>query len=123
MNPLLRSDSSLRSYRNASPITIRWAGSSDRERLDVLAELDEAVVPAPPLLLAFVGEDLWAARSLSSGVHISDPFRPSAEVAALLAERGRQLTVREREPRVWLLRWRRRQGAVGVGARLGGEAG
>jgi len=111
MNPLRRSEPSPRSYRHAPPVTIRWASSSDTERLEILAELDEAVIPAPPLLLGFVGEDLWAARSLSSGDHIADPFRPSAEVVSLLAERGRQLTVPHGRRR-----WRRsrlgRQAAV-----------
>jgi hypothetical protein len=102
MNPSRHPEPSLHNYRNAPPVTIRWASTSDRERLEILAELDEAAVPAPPLLLAFVGEELWAARSLSAGVDVSDPFRPSAEVVELLAERGRQLTVPERRSRLRL---------------------
>ena len=72
----------------------------------MLAELDEVGVPPAPHLLAFVGEELWAAVSLSSGEVISDPFRPSAEVAALIRERGRQLTAAERgRPRSGVMRF------------------
>ena len=82
-------------YRRSPAVTIRWATPADAPRLAILAELDEASVPPAPLLLAFVGDELWVARSLSTGAAISDPFRPSAEVAALVLERGRQLTVPE----------------------------
>jgi hypothetical protein len=82
-------------YRRSPPVTIRWATPGDVRELDVLAELDEAPVPAAPLLLAFVGEELWVAFSPGTGALISDPFRPSAEVAELIRERGRQLTVPE----------------------------
>jgi len=61
----------------------------------MLAELDEVAIPPAPHLLALVGEELWVALSLSTGEVISDPFRPSAEVAALVRERGRQLTAAE----------------------------
>jgi hypothetical protein len=71
----------------------------------VLAELDDACVPPAPLLLAFVGEELWVAASPGTGTVICDPFRPSAEVAALVLERGRQLTVPEpRRPRTDVMR-------------------
>ena len=65
----------------------------------ILAQLDEGAVAAAPLLVAVVGEELWVAVSVDSGAVISDPFRPSAEVAALVAARGRQLTVRPGRPR------------------------
>ena len=96
----LRRTPSMQGYRHFQPMTIRWAVTSDAEDLEILAELDESPVPASPLLLAFVGEELWAARSLSTGEVISDPFRPSAEVKGLLAARGRQLTVDERRGRL-----------------------
>ncbi len=122
MKPLFRPDPSPRSYRNAPPVTIRWANASDLERLEILAELDSARIPSPPLLLGFVGEDLWAARSLATGRHIADPFRPSAEVARLLAERGRQLTVPERR-RFRLPSRSRHESALRITGRLGGEPG
>lgn len=80
-------------YRRSAAVTIRWATPSDAPAVDLLAELDEAPVPAAPLLLAFVGDELWAAFSPASGGLVCDPFRPSAEVADLVRERGRQLTV------------------------------
>jgi hypothetical protein len=83
----------LTSYRHAPPLTIRWARPDDTENLEVLAELDEASIPPAPLLLGFVDEELWTAVSVSTGAAICDPFKPSADVARLVAERGRQLTV------------------------------
>jgi hypothetical protein len=79
-------------YRRSPAVTIRWATPDDARQLDVLAALDEAPLPPAPLLLAFVGDELWVAMSADTGRLISDPFRPSAEVAALVRERGRQLT-------------------------------
>ena len=83
-------------YRRAFPVTIRWSTPADAGRLENLAALDEAAMPPAPLLLAFVGDELWVALSLGSGAVVSDPFRPSAELVPLLRERGRQLTVRDR---------------------------
>jgi hypothetical protein len=80
-------------YRRAPAITLRWATEADADRLEILAELDEAPVPAAPLLLGFVADELWSAVSLSTGAAIADPFKPSADVTALALERGRQLTV------------------------------
>ena len=82
-------------YRRSPAVTIRWATPADTPILEELAELDEARVPPAPVLLAFVGDELWAAASLSTGAVIGDPFRASAEVAELALERGRQLTVVE----------------------------
>lgn len=93
-------------YRRAPAVTLRWASEADAERLEVLAELDEAAVPPAPLLLGFVGDELWSAVSLSTGAAIADPFRPSAEVTKLARERGRQLTVPEGEnARFGISRW------------------
>jgi len=79
-------------YRRSPALTIRWATPADAPRLAVLAELDDARVPPSPVLLAFVGDELWVALSLRTGTVIRDPFRPSADVATLVHERGRQLT-------------------------------
>jgi hypothetical protein len=79
-------------YRRSPALTIRWATPADSAELDTLAELDDARVPPPPVLLAFVGDELWVALSLRTGTVIRDPFRPSADVANLVHERGRQLT-------------------------------
>jgi hypothetical protein len=86
-------------YRRSAPVTIRWATPADARLVDTLAELDEAVVPPAPLLLAFVGDEPWVAMSLATGEVVCDPFRPSAELVELLRERGRQLTVPDRPRR------------------------
>ena len=79
-------------YRRSPALTIRWATPADAPNLAILAELDDARVPPPPVLLAFVGDELWVALSLRTGTVIRDPFRPSADVANLVHDRGRQLT-------------------------------
>jgi len=79
-------------FRRSPAVTIRWATPADADKLDVLAELDDACVPPAPILLAFVGDELWVAQSLRTGALISDPFRPAAEVASLVSQRGRQLS-------------------------------
>jgi hypothetical protein len=94
---LLRRKSRIRigAYRRSPAVTIRWATPADAPRVELLAELDDARVPPAPLLLAFVGEELWVAASPGTGAAVCDPFRPSADVAALVRERGRQLAVPE----------------------------
>jgi hypothetical protein len=82
-------------YRRAPAVTIRWAAAVDEPSLEILAELEETTVPPAPLLVGLVGDELWVAVSLSTGQAVCDPFRPSAEVAALVRERGRQLTMPE----------------------------
>jgi hypothetical protein len=92
-------------YRRSPAVTIRWATPADAGTLEILAQLDEASVPSAPLLLAFVGDELWVALSAGTGAVISDPFRPSAEVADLVRERSRQLIVPERgRPRLRVMR-------------------
>jgi hypothetical protein len=76
----------------AETLTIRLAGSADTPALDRLAELDSAPPPRPvPMLVAEVGGELQAALPLQGGPAIADPFRPTAELVAILAERARQL--------------------------------
>ncbi len=85
-------------YRRTPAVTIRWATPADAPDVEILAQLDEARVPPAPQLLAFVGDELWVAFSPATGAVISDPFRHSAEVVALVRARGRQLTVPEPRP-------------------------
>ena len=104
-----KSHSQQSGFRRSPAVTIRWATPDDARSVSILAEIDEAPVPPAPLLLAFVGEELWVALSLSTGVVACDPFRPSAEVAALVRERARQLSGPElSRPRVGAMRWQRR---------------
>src|SRR3954470_3722477 len=61
-----------------------------------LAQLDESRPPRGVVLLAEVGQALWAAISLDDGHLVADPFRLSGEVAFDLAQRARKLKRAER---------------------------
>ena len=70
------------------PIAIRPARASDAERLRWLAQRDSASVPAGRLLVAEVDGAIQAAVAVDSGEAIADPFRPTAELVALLRMRA-----------------------------------
>ena len=72
-------------------VTIRPAAPADAGAVARIAALDSAPLPAGELLLGLVDDEPWAVLSLSSGVAVADPFRPSAQVVALLRERARPL--------------------------------
>ena len=68
-----------------SQITIRPGYADDERALIRLAALDSAAgVPPRPLLVAEVDGELSAALSLSDDTSIADPFRPTADIVALL---------------------------------------
>jgi hypothetical protein len=68
-----------------SQITIRPAYGDDSCALLRLAALDSASgVPPAPLVVAEVDGELSAALSLTDGSAIADPFRPTAQIVALL---------------------------------------
>jgi hypothetical protein len=69
-------------------LTIRRADASDTGALVRLAALDSASPPAGDVLLAEVGDELWAAVELDSGAAIADPFRPSGDMVDLLKLRA-----------------------------------
>jgi hypothetical protein len=75
----------------SAPLRIRQARHDDAAAVLRLAALDSSHVPAGDLLLAEVGEELWAAFSLEDGHAIADPLRPSADAVLLLGQRARQL--------------------------------
>jgi hypothetical protein len=81
----------IRSGRAVAPFTIRSALPVDTPAIEALAELDSARAPRGQVLLAEVGDELWAALSLDDGHGVSDPFRPSAEALLLLGEHARRL--------------------------------
>lgn len=69
----------------ASQILIRPGYADDERALTRLAALDSAAAPPrAPLLLAEVDGELAAALSLHDGAVIADPFRPTAQIVALL---------------------------------------
>jgi hypothetical protein len=84
----------------APSVLIRAARGSDGAALARLAGLDSASVPAGDVLVAEADGALVAARSLTSGAAIADPFRPTADVLALLAMRADGLGERRSERRV-----------------------
>jgi hypothetical protein len=77
-------------------LTIRWATPDDAVPIARLAQLDESRPPRGVVLLAEVGQALWAAISLDDGHLVADPFRLSGEVAFDLAQRARKLKRAER---------------------------
>ncbi len=89
----------------AETLTMRMAVSADAPALRRLAELDSAP-PAEraPMLVAEVGGELRAALPFDGGPAIANPFRRTAELVALLAERVQQLETPT--PRAATRRWR-----------------
>src|SRR6185436_3999858 len=74
-----------------APLRIRQARHADAAALERLAALDSSQIPTGDVLLAEVGDELWAALSLENGHHVADPTRPSADAVLLLGHRSRQL--------------------------------
>ena len=109
---------------STAAIGIRILDESDGSELRRLAELDSAPIPAAPVLGATVDGGLVAAQSIRGGDAIADPFVPTAEVRALLADRVAQLRDgRRRSLSKRLTRRRRSRAALpasppGAGGRL-----
>jgi hypothetical protein len=97
-------------------VTIRMATDADSGALHRLAASDSTMFGGGPALVAEVGDELWAAISLEDHGMMADPFRPSAELLLLLAERARQLDAparaRRRRPRASARRLRRARPAT-----------
>src|SRR5436305_6551717 len=72
-------------------VTLRYANAADGERLRRLAELDSAVAPTGPVLVAVVDGRLRAALPLDGTPPLADPFRRGAELIELLRVRAAQL--------------------------------
>ena len=79
-----------------APLRIRPARHDDAADVLRLAALDSSRVPSGDVLLAEVGDELWAAISLDDGHLIADPFRLSGELAFDLAQRARRVKRAER---------------------------
>jgi hypothetical protein len=83
--------SAIMSLMSTPELVIRLARTDDLAAIERLAELDSARVPAGDVIVAEVRGAVWAALSLADFHAVADPFRPTAELVFLLAERGRQL--------------------------------
>jgi hypothetical protein len=91
LRKLLGPTQSIDGIDSSTSVTIRYARPDDALSLIELADLDSSYPPYGVVLVAEVGGRLWAALSLDDGHAIADPFRPSGELAFLLAERARQI--------------------------------
>lgn len=86
-------------------VTVRRSTSGDELALARLAELDSATAPRGPALIAEADSRLLAALPLGSGRPIADPFKPTAELVALLELRRAQIDSAEtHSPRGGFLR-------------------
>ena len=84
--------------------TIRYADAHDGYAIHRLAAMDSSSAPSGDVLLAEVGDELWAALEVETGAAVADPFRPSGELVDLLrfhaeGER-RERSERRRLPRL-----------------------
>jgi hypothetical protein len=92
-------------------VTIRAASPADAAAVARLAALDSAPAPRGDLLIGLVDDEPWAVLAVRGGAAVADPFRPSADIVALLRERARLLGYSP-EPR--RIRWRRRTDISGL---------
>ena len=79
----------------APELVLRVARADDPGgRADVarLAALDSAQVPPGPYVIAALGDRAIAARSLTTGTTVADPFTRTADVLPMLALRAEQLS-------------------------------
>jgi hypothetical protein len=72
-------------------LTVRLATPADAFSLRRLAAIDSASPPTGDVLLAEMGNELWAALSIDTGAAVADPFRPSGDLVELLRFRARRL--------------------------------
>ena len=77
----------------ASHISIRLADETDNASLLRLAALDSAPAPHGDVLVADLCGEIVAAHAVGASRTIADPFRPTADVGALLELRAGQLSL------------------------------
>ena len=94
--------------RDDHALTIRRAAPADAPALARLAVLDSAQDLTGDVIVAEVAGELLAARSLTDGRVLRDPFRATSEAAALLALRAaylrRDVTLRGSRSRLRMTR-------------------
>jgi hypothetical protein len=71
---------------NTEPLTLRVARPDDAPAVRRLAQLDSSRPPTGRVLLAVVGSEPVAAIGVASGSVVADPFRPTADVVAVLRQ-------------------------------------
>lgn len=72
-------------------VTVRMADREDVRALRRLAELDSAIAPTGPVVVAQTGGEILAAIPVAGGPAIADPFRRTAALVEMLELRARQL--------------------------------
>lgn len=75
-------------HSEPAEIIIRAARSEDMGEIARVAGRDTHELPAQPLLVAKVGEDVRAAISLSDGAFVADPFHRTSELVQMLKIRA-----------------------------------
>jgi hypothetical protein len=65
-------------------LTLRVARPDDAPAVRRLAQLDSSRPPGGRVLLAVVGSEPVAALGVETGAVVADPFRPTADVVAVL---------------------------------------
>jgi hypothetical protein len=73
-------------------VLMRRATVEDTARIRTLALLDDKRMPAGPFLVAELGGEIVAARSLASGTVVADPFRLTSDIVAMLRLRAAQVS-------------------------------
>jgi hypothetical protein len=71
---------------HASPLTLRVAQPDDAPAVQRLAQLDSSRPPSGRVLLAVVGSEPVAALAVETGAVVANPFRPTADVVAVLRQ-------------------------------------
>jgi hypothetical protein len=79
------------STTSAESVLMRLAAADDSARIRTLAMLDDQRLPAGPFLVAEANGEIVAARSLSTGTAVADPFRLTSDIVAMLQLRAGQL--------------------------------
>jgi hypothetical protein len=81
----------LTSTTSTESVLMRLAAADDSARLRTLAMLDDKRLPAGPFLVAEANGEIVAARSLSTGTDVADPFRRTSDIVAMLRLRAGQI--------------------------------
>lgn len=82
-------------------VTIRLASPGDLPGTVRVAERDTRPVPQSPVLVAVCEGEIVAALSLRDGQAAADPFRPTADIVALLRCRAGQHRHGAMRPASW----------------------
>jgi hypothetical protein len=79
------------STQTPESLLMRRATGMDTARIRLLARLDDRRMPVGPFIVAEVGGEIVAARSLTTGDVVADPFRLTADAVAMLSLRAAQV--------------------------------